>query len=69
MSSYVDILKTNNFQALLKNEEYSKAITPKKEISEAKKLTLNKTSNIEEKNKEIWTTEYILSIYKNISEI
>ena len=69
MSSYVDILKTDNFQALLKNEEYSKEIKPKNETSQAKKLSLNSDSNLQEKNKEIWSTEYILSIYKNISEI
>lgn len=69
MSSYVDIFKTNNFQDLLKNVENSKEFEIKKDNSRTRKLTINKASNLEEKNKEIWSTEYILSIYKNISEI
>ncbi len=69
MSSYVDILKTNNFQSLLKNEDYSKQIKPNNQPNKAPDLNLNNGSKLEEKNKEIWTTEYILGIYKNISEI
>ena len=69
MSNYVDILKTDNFQSLLKNEEYSKQINSKKEPVKASDLSLDNSSKLEEKNKEIWTTEYILGIYKNISEI
>lgn len=68
MSSYIDILKTDSFQSMLKNEKYSKQINSENSTLNTKKLSLEDDSKIEEKNKEIWSTEYILSIYKNISE-
>ena len=69
MSNYIDILKTNNFHSLLKNEKYSNTNRAKKQSSNITKLSLKNDSNLKEKSKEIWTTEYILDIYKNISEI
>ena len=68
MSSYNDIQKTQNFKSLLKNEEYSNVIS-KNQTQKPEQLSIKSDSNLKENSKEIWTTEYILGIYKSISEI
>lgn len=67
MSSYIGIQDNSSFNAFLKNNEYNKTVS-QKEIN-TKSVDKNNTIEIKENKQKNLTTEEILSLYKNISQI
>lgn len=66
MSSYIDIQNNNNFNTFLKDEN-NKNLS-KKEIK-SKVLDKDNSIDLKQNDKHSLTTEEILKLYKNISEI
>ncbi len=66
MSSYVDIQNSNNFNTFLKDEN-NKNLS-KKDIK-SKVLDKDNSIDLKQNDKHSLTTEEILKLYKNISEI